>query len=82
MSLHHFLLLYDVAAQQLLDAQDFGENAEAAADAYAAAEREHRDGQNIEIVLIGADSLDTIRQTHSHYFDGAEEDFFATVVAE
>jgi hypothetical protein len=82
MSLHHFLLLYDVKRQTLIDAHDLGTDGEAAADAYADAEREHRDEQGIEIVLIGADSLDTIRQTHSHYFDDAEDDFFAAVVAE
>jgi hypothetical protein len=35
----------------------------------------------MEIVLIGADSIDTIKQTHSHYFEGdLGRDFFETVV--
>jgi hypothetical protein len=30
----------------------------------------HRHDSNLEIVLIGSDSLDTIRSTHGNYFDG------------
>ncbi|MDQ1364907.1 MAG: hypothetical protein QOE07_1966 [Acidimicrobiaceae bacterium] len=40
----------------------------AATDAYKAAEAEYRDDPNIEIVLIGADSLSTVERTHGHYF--------------
>jgi hypothetical protein len=82
---HHFLIVYDVTAQRLIDAADLGVDIDAALEAYRAREQEqeqeHRHDGNIEIVLIGADSLDTIKQTHPHYFDGAGEDFFATVLA-
>lgn len=37
---------------------------------YADAEREHGIGTNLDIVLLSADSLDTIKQTHSSYFNG------------
>ncbi len=81
--IHHFLIVYDVARQRLLGADDLGDDMDAALEAYRASEQEQRERHdaNIEIVLIGADSLDTIKQTHPHYFDGAGEDFFATVLA-
>lgn len=35
------------------------------------AEIEHQDRPEMDIVLVGSDSLDTIRTTHSTYFTGA-----------
>lgn len=67
MSVIHFLLVYDLNTRRLLQAQPF-ESADEAAAAYGRAEIEHIDDEGIEIVLVGADSLDTIRQTHGHYF--------------
>jgi hypothetical protein len=81
-SLHHFLILYDVSNQELVSALDLGTNGAAAAATYADKEKELHDRHDLEIVLIGADSLDTIRQTHPHYFDATGADFFSTVVAE
>ena len=82
MPLHHYLLLYDIKHQKLIDAIDFGNDAAAAARAYTEKEREHYDERKIEIVLLGADSLDTIRKTHPHYFDRTGTDFFTLVTAE
>ncbi|MGH2973476.1 MAG: hypothetical protein ACRDLL_01210 [Solirubrobacterales bacterium] len=67
MSVIHYLLVYDLRAGRLLRTEEF-ENADEAAIAYGQAEREHLDQPDIEIVLIGADSIDTIRRTHGHYF--------------
>ena len=39
--------------------------------AYAATEEEYRDRRAIEIVLIGSDSIETVRMTHANYFDGS-----------
>jgi hypothetical protein len=82
MSLNHFLLLYDTKRQTLLDALPFGEDAETAASCYAEKEKVYRDRDDVEIVLLGADSLDTLRQTHPHYFDRTGTDFFTLVTAE
>ena len=65
----HFLLVYDHGLGRLVQARPYDDPVEAG-EAYAAMEREHRDELNIEIVLVGSDSLDTIRQTHGNYFDG------------
>lgn len=63
----YFLLSYHLDSHAL-DVEPFGENADAAAAAYSAREHEHRGDDKVEVVLVGADSLDTIRKTHSHYF--------------
>jgi len=80
MSLLHFLILYNTTTQELIEARPLGEDTALATAAYAAAERECRHRKDIEIVLIGADSLDTIRQTHPHYFGAPASDFFETTV--
>jgi len=65
----HYLLVYDHKQEKLLEAKEFTNAAEAAA-AYAELEANHREDSNLEIVLVGADSLETIRLTHGNYFDG------------
>lgn len=66
-TLTHFLLIYD-RKQRTLTWEDLGVDAKAAAARYS--EVEERLGNGYEIVLIGADSLHTIRTTHAHYFEG------------
>jgi len=68
----HFLLVYDHTEQCLIREQRFVD-ASAATEAYAVAEREARtnDMAHLEIVLVGADTIETIRQTHAAYFDGS-----------
>ena len=74
MPLIHFLLIYDLKRGHLVgDPQEFANAAEAAA-AYAALEEATRNDTNLEIVLVGADSLETIKATHGNYFDGKRED--------
>lgn len=74
MPLIHFLLVYDLAQQRLLDQREFVNPAVAAA-AYTELERKHHEDPNLEIVLVGADSIETIRMTHGNYFDsGADAD--------
>ena len=81
MSLTHFLLIYDHGRQILIDAMDLGERGEDAARTYAQYEAQYRNQKGIEIVLVGADSLDTIRRTHAHYFSESASDPFETLVA-
>lgn len=69
MPLIHFLLVYDLDKQQLLEQHEFGDPVAAAA-AYAELEQKHHGERNLEIVLVGADSIDTVKITHGNYFDG------------
>lgn len=63
-----FLLMFDRDTGGLI-VDDLGTEQDAAVAAYEAAERAHRRDERLEIVLIGAASLDDIRVTHPHYFN-------------
>jgi len=82
MPLRHFLLIYDLSAGHLVEQLDLGEDGEAAAAEYSRREAEYRDRDGFEIVLVGADSIETIRQTHAHYFNGNGDRAFDELLAE
>ncbi len=68
--IRHFLVIYDPATGDVA-VEPFGSDYDAAQDAYARAEQESgAKSDNLDIVLLSADSLETIRQTHSSYFHG------------
>ena len=69
--LKYFLLVYELSAGDLLAVTEFDSQAEAEA-AYVAAEREHP-ASDIQVLLFAADSIDTVKQTHPHYFEQASE---------
>lgn len=69
--IRHFLLVYDRRAGRLAEQREFADASEAA-QAYASLEALHRGAADTEVVLLGADSLDTLKQTHSHYFTTAD----------
>ena len=68
----HVLLVYSLDEQKLVRDQVF-EDGKDALEAYSTAEREHLGKSNYEIVLIAADSEETIRHTHASYFDESVE---------
>jgi hypothetical protein len=68
MGVHNFLLIYDRVHRVLDTVQEFDDREEAAR-AYVAAERAALGNACLEVVLLGADSLETIKQTHGQYFD-------------
>jgi ketopantoate hydroxymethyltransferase len=68
MPLVHFLLVYDRDQQKLVFRRAYADPAEALT-AYEAMEEQHRDERNMEIVLVGADSIETVMLTHGNYFD-------------
>ena len=68
--IQHFLLAFDHEQGHLIEIGEFGEDADAALVAYAAKEAQYGDRKLIEIVLVGSDSLETVKLTHANYFDG------------
>lgn len=68
--MQHFLLIYDHNEQRLRDdpRRFGGDETDEATGAYQDAEQRYHDQPQIEIVLIGADSIETIERTHGHYF--------------
>ncbi len=76
----YFLLTYR-PSDQSLDVADLGTDAVAADENYTTTEAEHRHEPDVQVVLIGADSIETIRRTHAHYFDAdLGREFFDSVV--
>jgi hypothetical protein len=74
-ALKHFLLLYSLRDAELVKLDAFEYDVDGATAAYAALEEEYRrrlDHDDYEIVLIGADSLETIKGTHSRYFESGD----------
>ncbi|HEY0317578.1 MAG TPA: hypothetical protein VGC49_04710 [Solirubrobacterales bacterium] len=68
--IQHFLVVFDPATGEA-DVQKFGTDYDAAQAAYAEAELANGDVEaTLDIVLLSADSLETIEQTHSSYFGG------------
>jgi len=68
--LRHFLIVFDHCSGELVSREEY-EDAGEAIVAYARKEREHEGQQDLEIVLIGSDSLETVQRTHANYFNRA-----------
>lgn len=66
--LQHFILVYNHTLDEPCEPRQFGTDATAAISAYLDLEREYRHSKEYEIVLIGSDSLETVRKTHPNYF--------------
>lgn len=69
----HFLVTYDIATGKAT-VRDFGNDYEAAVDEYGKLEARFRDDTKFEVVLLSADSIETVKRTHSSYF-GTEPAF-------
>jgi hypothetical protein len=81
----HFLVIYDIAAGEANVDDSFSSDYDAALEAYAQAEETYRGRGDIEVVLLSADSIETIKKTHSSYFrtrDEGFERFFSLAVEE
>jgi hypothetical protein len=68
--LHHFLIVFDHDRGELLGAIQTFDDALTATEAYTATERRHSDDDRVEVVLLGSDSIETVRRTHPNYFSG------------
>jgi hypothetical protein len=63
----HFLVMRDPKLQTTT-VVEFGTVYDAALDAYQQAEKRTW-GTNLDVVLLSSDSLETIKRTHSSYFE-------------
>ncbi len=64
----HFLITRDVTLHKT-SVRELGTNYDAAQDAYEEAEREAQGRSDLDVVLLSADSLETVKSTHSSYFE-------------
>lgn len=78
----HFLLVYSFDDAKLIEQQEFTES-DAATKAYGEAEARYRDHfDRFEIVLVGADSIETVMKTHGHYFRSSDQSLFSDFLTE
>jgi hypothetical protein len=77
----HFLILYDILLGEAT-VTPFDKDYESAVSAYERLEQEHREDPNVEVVLLGSDSIDTLRRTHSSYFELREHHIDQVVARE
>lgn len=76
-----YLLIRDVANAKL-EIAEFGTDEQTALAAYEAAEAKHRGDATFNVVLVGSNSLNTVRTTHASYFGGATERLLSNVERE
>lgn len=66
-----FLLVFDRASGDLVSIKQF-DNEDLATSELSLEERKNAKNEHIEVVLIGSDSIETLKKTHGHYFSGKE----------
>ena len=62
----YFILVYDMAMRHV-EVHEYKDDVEQANIAYSELEDQYAGGK-FEVVLVGADSIETIKRTHSPYF--------------
>jgi hypothetical protein len=69
-NVRHFLIVYDAASGDV-EVDDLGRDLSAAMQRYRAVDRAEleRGMPRREVVLLNADSIETLKRTHSHYFN-------------
>ena len=77
----YFVLVYNVPHMHV-EVHSFKEDRELAVAQYAALEGQYRLDDETEVVIVGADSIETIHKTHSHYFATAAEDLLDQFLTE
>ncbi len=79
--LRHFLVIYNIPAAHA-EVVSFERDYQSALAAYNEAEEQHRDNAEIEVVLLGSDSIATLQRTHSSYFELSEKHIDQVVARE
>jgi hypothetical protein len=70
--MQHYLMIYDRRAGKIVRHRRFRTPARALTARFEA-EREFREDPDIEVVVLGAESWDSLPRTHSRYFKGVQE---------
>lgn len=69
-AIKHFLLVFDHRIGELVNYESFDSDAREATKRYGEMERQYQDCHAIDIVLVGSDSIETVKATHANYFTG------------
>lgn len=78
--IQHFILVFDRHKGRLVEQLNFGQRAKAAVEKYEELEERYRDQTYMDIVLVGSDSIETVKVTHANYFDGSARDTYADIL--
>jgi hypothetical protein len=68
-----FLIVYRRQTGELLKLQDLDADRARALESRAEEERHWRDDPEVEVVVLGANSLEELRRTHGRYFKAVGE---------
>lgn len=68
----HYLVVYDRVEGTIIKHKGF-RDASRALRARFDAERDYRGQGDVEVVVLGAESWDSLPQTHARYFKGVQE---------
>lgn len=69
-----FLITFDHDARKQISLEEFRNTAQAL-KAYSEREEQYRNNSRVEVVLLGADSIEAIKVTHSNYFEDTVDAF-------
>lgn len=78
--IQHFILVFDRSTGRQVEVLSFGKDSSKAVAKYEELEEQFRHNAAMDIVLVGSDSLDTIKVTHSTYFDGDDAAKFPDIL--
>lgn len=73
MALIYFLLVYDAQRGRMLGYEEYVHADQAMRD-FARLETDHRDSDGVQVLLLTADSRETLEATHGHYFQDVDPD--------
>ena len=71
-----FLITFDHDARKQISLEQF-RNTRQALKAYSEREEQYRNNSRVEVVLLGAESIEAIKVTHSNYFEDTADAFAA-----
>lgn len=69
--IRHFLVVFDISTREA-KVSEFGTDYERAIEAYTESEGELEGREDLDVVLLSADSLETVKRTDSSYFETGE----------
>lgn len=78
--IQHFILVFNRREGHLVQQLDFGTKASAAVEKYEELEEQYRHDAHMDIVLVGSDSIETVKVTHANYFNGSARDVYADIL--
>lgn len=67
-----FLLVFDHARGKLIHQKCFDQDVDSAVLAYGQMEKKYEDAPDIDVLLVGSDSLETVKMTHPNYFEDVQ----------